>query len=81
MEKLTGVLLASVWKTLQFDKNGEIIRSVARYQDTWMSTTLKQYGTIYYAEDLSKRPDQTLCSYVDKDGTEMTRLQTSTIFS
>lgn len=71
MERLTGVLLSSVWTTLPIDKKTEIIKTLAAYQEAWMSTAFKQYGSLYYAQDVPKRPDQPTFSYIDKDGAEI----------
>ena len=71
MEKVKGVQLSSVWRTLPFDKKAEIIKTLARYQSIWMSNTLKQYGSLYYAQDIPNRQDQPVFSYVNKDGSEI----------
>jgi len=36
-----------------------------------MLTAFKQYGSLYYALDIPKRPDQLAFSYIDKDGAEI----------
>jgi len=71
MERLTGVQLSSVWTTLPIDKKTEIIKTLAAYQEAWMSAAFKQYGSLYYAQDIPKRPDQPAFSYIDKDGAEI----------
>jgi len=71
MEKLNGVQLSSVWRTLPLDKKTEIIKTLALYQKSWMSTTLKQYGSLYYAQDIPRKPDQPEFSYITKDGSEI----------
>jgi hypothetical protein len=71
MEMLTGVQLSSVWTTLPIDKKTEIIKTLATYQKAWMSTTFKQYRSLYYAQDSPKRPDHLAFSYIDKDGAEI----------
>lgn len=71
MEMLTGVQLSSVRTTLPIDKKTEIIKTLATYQKAWMSTAFKQYGSLYYAQDIPKRPDQLAFSYIDKDGAKI----------
>ena len=71
MKSLTSVQLCSVWTTLPIDKKTEIIKTFAAYQEAWISTTLKQYGRLYYAQDILNRPDQRAFLYFDTDGVEI----------
>ena len=71
MERLTSVQLSSVWTTLPIDKKTEIIKALAAYQEAWISAAFKQYGSLYYAQEIPKLPDQPAFSYIEKDGTEI----------
>jgi hypothetical protein len=71
MERLAGVQLSAVWTSLPFDKKTELVKGLAMYQKDWMSCTFKQYGSLYYAQDIPQRPDQPVFSYVNNDGIEI----------
>ena len=71
MEKLASVQLSSVQTTLLIGKKTEIIKTLAAYQKAWMSVTFKEYGSLYYVQDIAKRSDQAAFSYIDMDGTEI----------
>lgn len=52
MEKVPGVTLDTVWAKMHISDQFEVIKRIARYQETWMSTSFNQYGSVYFAQDL-----------------------------
>jgi hypothetical protein len=70
MERLTGVQLSSVWKALPMDKQAQVLKTLAAYQKAWISTSFKQYGSLYYAQDVPQQPGQPNFSYLNQDGGE-----------
>lgn len=69
MEKTPGVPLDTVWAEMGIEDRLVIVKAIARYQKAWMSCTFKQFGSLYYSEDLDG-PTQSLL-YTDCDGVEL----------
>ena len=68
MEKVSGVPLDTVWAGMVIEDRFTIVKAIARYQKAWISCTFKQFGSLYYIEDLDG-PTQSLL-YTDCDGVE-----------
>ena len=68
MEKLPGVPLDTVWAGMEVKDRLTIVKAIARYEKAWMSCTFKQFGSLYYSEDLDG-PTQSLL-HTDCDGVE-----------
>ncbi|KAF4629416.1 hypothetical protein G7Y89_g8732 [Cudoniella acicularis] len=71
MERVEGVSLSTRWASMPLDKKTVIVKTLARYQKSWMSKTFKQYGSLYYVDDVPVSPGQPTFSYQDKDGVEV----------
>ena len=53
MEKLSGVPLDRVWGTMDIKDRLSIVKVITRHQKAWMSFSFKQFGSLYYAQDLN----------------------------
>lgn len=71
MEKIEGVPLSAYWASMPLDKKSIIVRKLASYQKSWMSHTFKQYGSLYYAEDVPASLKQLAFSYDDENSIEI----------
>lgn len=56
---------------MSFDKKTEIVKTLAGYEEAWMSYTFKQYGSLYYAEDVPASLTQPEFSYYDENSAEI----------
>ena len=54
MEKLPGVQLSVVWAGMGIEDRLTVTKAVARYQKAWTSVSFKQFGSLYYPEDLDE---------------------------
>ena len=68
MEKVPGVPLDEMWPKLQTRDRYEIVKTVAGYQKAWTSFRFKQFGCLYYAQDIEKHTKEPLC--VEMEGVE-----------
>ncbi|KAL4866861.1 kinase-like domain-containing protein [Aspergillus spectabilis] len=50
--KVAGVQLSKVWPTMGIKERFELVKTISRYQKTWMSTSFTQSGSFYYSSDL-----------------------------
>ncbi|EPE31723.1 Protein kinase-like (PK-like) [Glarea lozoyensis ATCC 20868] len=66
MEKIEGKPLSVYWKSMPIDEKTTIVRTLARYQQAWMSHTFKQYGSLYYSNDVPTSPGQPTFSYLKR---------------
>ena len=71
MEMVTGVQVSFVWETFSFKQKGEFVKSLASCFKSWMAVAFNQYGSLYYAEDLSRRQNQPAFSYIDQNGVDI----------
>lgn len=51
MEKVAGVQLQTVWKTLKPVQKLEIFKKIIEYQKQWLSVSFAKYGSLYFASD------------------------------
>ena len=70
MERVAGIPLGAVWHGMGFKDRVAILKTIAEYQKSWMSTGFTQFGSIYYAGDESGS-NQSL-SYTNPDGAMVT---------
>ena len=70
MEKLPGVRLDLVWSGMGIEDRLTVVKAIARYQKTWMSISFKQFGSLYYAQDLDGNIQRPL--YIDSGGNTIT---------
>lgn len=70
MEKLSGVRLGINWAGVKVEDRFTVVKAIARYQKAWMSISFKQFGSLYFAQDLD-RPTQQLV-YTDSNGVTTT---------
>ncbi|KKZ65633.1 hypothetical protein EMCG_08540 [[Emmonsia] crescens] len=52
MEKVTGVPLDSVWPNMEIGDRLAVVKTIARYQEAWMSVSFNHFGSLYFAQDL-----------------------------
>ncbi|KAK2762249.1 hypothetical protein FQN54_001259 [Arachnomyces sp. PD_36] len=71
MEKIAGVPLEDVWARLEIADRFKIVKTIARYQKSWMSTSFNQFGSLYYRKDL-EGCDREAPLYVDQNGAVVT---------
>ncbi|KKZ60631.1 hypothetical protein EMCG_04704 [[Emmonsia] crescens] len=53
MEKVSGVLLDSVWSSMRLDHRFSLTKTIAEYQEAWMKASISHFGSLYFAEDLA----------------------------
>lgn len=70
MEKLPGVRLDVVWSSMEIGDRLAIVKAIARYQKAWMSVSFKQFGGLYYTQDLDEHTQSPL--YFDQHGVAIT---------
>lgn len=67
MEKLPGIPLDAVWGGMRIGDRLAIVKAIALYQKAWMSVSFRQFGSLYYSQDLDGlTPQEPL--YVDQHG-------------
>lgn len=71
MEKVVGMSLSSVWNSLPIDKKTVIFKQISSYQQAWASIKFQQYGSLYYAADVSTQVERSPICYRDKDHREV----------
>lgn len=68
MEKVPRVALAKIWSRMSIEDRFEVTRAISRLQKSWMSISLRQYGSLYFSHDIKGSKG---CHYVKRDGTEV----------
>lgn len=58
MEKVPGVPLDLVWASMGIEERLNIVKAIAGYQKAWTSFAFKEFGSLYYAEDLDVAPQR-----------------------
>jgi hypothetical protein len=71
MEKLPGIPLDLVWAGMEIADRFSVVMAIAQYQITWMAVSFKQFGCLYYAQDLDGLTPQSPL-YVDEHGVPVT---------
>ncbi|MCJ1334838.1 hypothetical protein MMC09_000103 [Bachmanniomyces sp. S44760] len=54
MQKAPGVQLEHVWKGMDIEDRLKVVKQIVRYQRKWTSTSFKEFGSLYFAEDVGK---------------------------
>lgn len=67
MEKLAGAPLEDRWADMEISDQFKLVKTIAGYQKAWMSASLNQFGSLYYARDLSGC-NKTNPLYIDQNG-------------
>ncbi|KAI9702990.1 MAG: hypothetical protein M1836_008204 [Candelina mexicana] len=75
MEKVPGVPLDDVWRTMGIEDRFKIVKTIASYQKAWTSTIFNQYGSLYYSKDLDTSTSGPL--YTDSHGDTITNTKFS----
>lgn len=70
MERVKGVELERFLPNMKIQDRLEIVKLIAGHQKSWASVSFEQYGSLYFAEDLSERATSPL-TYTDADGRRM----------
>ncbi|KAH7087483.1 kinase-like domain-containing protein [Paraphoma chrysanthemicola] len=70
MEKAPGVELETFWPTLSIQERLAVVKAMAAYQKAWASVSFKQFGSLYYAEDLDIK-SSTGPLYTDVNGCDV----------
>lgn len=65
-EGVTGIRLDMIWEHMDLDDRIEVVKSIARHQQALMSMTFRQFGSLYYAQDLDAHSPGPL--YTDSAG-------------
>jgi len=68
MQKAPGVQLERVWTKMGLDDRLKLLKQILRYQKKWMSASFKQFGSLYFAQDMGKQNSQAPL-YFDEHGT------------
>jgi hypothetical protein len=58
MEKMAGVQLSEVWKNMKLVDKMQLRLNLARYQEVWLSASFRQFGGLYYRQDLESGPSE-----------------------
>jgi hypothetical protein len=70
MEKVAGIQLDRVWPTMDIKDRFTVVKAIAGYQKSWLSTSFPHIGALYYAQDIRNcRPFG--CVYTNHDGVEI----------
>ncbi len=67
MQKAPGIQLEHAWSKMDLEDRLEVVKQTVRYQSKWMSASFKQFGSLYYAEDVTRHDQNPL--YSDEHGT------------
>ncbi|KAH7074476.1 hypothetical protein BKA63DRAFT_603397 [Paraphoma chrysanthemicola] len=70
MEKAPGVELETFWPTFSIKERLAVVKAMAAYQRAWASVSFKQFGSLYYAEDLDIQ-SSTGPLYTDVNGSDI----------
>ena len=52
MEKMAGVQLSEVWKSMKLVDKMQLRLNLAFYQEIWLSISFRQFGGLYYKQDV-----------------------------
>ncbi|KAJ5799273.1 uncharacterized protein N7518_001341 [Penicillium psychrosexuale] len=66
MEKVGGVQLSHAWDDMGIEDRFEIVKAIAGYQTSWLSTSFTKYGSLYYSCDTDHQKE---CVLIKSDGT------------
>ena len=69
-EGITGIRLDLVWEYMEFKDQMKVVESIARHQQALLSITFRQFGSLYYAQDLDAHSSGPL--YTDSAGVPIT---------
>lgn len=67
MEKMCGVQLSEVWKSMKLVDKMQLRLNLAFYQEMWLSIPFCQFGALYYKQDLEDEPSEE-CLYTNQKG-------------
>ena len=70
MEKVPGISLDQAWAKMDIRDRFTVVKAIARYQKAWMSVSFLKYGSLYYAQDLDERTQQSPL-FVDQHNVEV----------
>ncbi|PVH69760.1 hypothetical protein DL98DRAFT_438347 [Cadophora sp. DSE1049] len=71
MEKVPGIELEHVWSSMKIADRFTLVKAIAGFQKAWTSVSFKQFGGLYYANDLEKRAGNEPL-YTDANGVDVT---------
>lgn len=71
MEKMNGMELEHFFPAMKIQDRLEVMKTVARYQQSWASVSFEQFGSLYFAEDVGGSAHSPL-TYLDRDGRKVT---------
>lgn len=54
MEKISGIQLDQVWPTMNINDKFAVVKSLNRYQKSWLSASFPYVGALYFAQDIEK---------------------------
>ena len=55
MQKAPGVQLELVWTRLELEDRLKVVKQILHYQKKWTSISFKQFGSLYFANDVGKQ--------------------------
>lgn len=67
MEKMAGVQLSEVWDNMKIADKMQLRLNLALYQDVWLSISFRQFGGLYYRQDMESRPPDNYL-YTNREG-------------
>ena len=67
MQKAPGIQLEHVWTRMELEDRLNVVKQILRYQEKWMSTSFKSFGSLYFALDVGKQNSQNIL-YFDEHG-------------
>lgn len=67
MEKMSGVQLSEVWESMKLVDKMQLRLNLALYQEMWLSISFRQFGGLYYKQDLESEPSEEYL-YMDQKG-------------
>jgi hypothetical protein len=69
-ERVPGVPFAETPSSMDIKEQFHLVQSVADLQQKWMSAKFKDFGSLYFRNDLG--PDYKVLSYTNENGVEVT---------
>lgn len=69
MEKIQGIQLDAVRAEMGIEDRFKIVKAIARLQKTWMTFSFREYGSLYYTEDLHEYFPRPL--YTNREGVKV----------
>jgi hypothetical protein len=67
MEKMPGVQLSQVWKSMKIGDRMQLRLNLAIHQEAWLSISFREFGALFYAQDLPAGASEKYL-YTNKDG-------------